>query len=334
MNDRGLQNYHTTFLVPVYNAENTIEETLDSIVKQSIHAPYQIIIIDDGSTDQSFEKIEMWGNKQRESSECQLLMLRQGRGGEAAAINAGLAQAQGEYVAWVESDVCLHEKWFVDVLQEFHDERCAGVGGLLLPAEDDPGLAKILGYEIAFKMQLDGEHVKHITSANAIYRREIFSQLGECTVHLGASSFDSEYNHRIRENGWLLKRNLKAIAWHHYKTGITDCFVRTFWYGFRRPNVKTQILYQADRWIGLLVLLSILVPLALLYAVFDPFWGLLIAAGGLFAHFFYGWILYYYFRYIPLLWSGFVFWVRNITFFMAYSLGGLGLLYTMWIRKQ
>ncbi len=314
------QEIQFTFIIPLFNSESTVEDTLESIIQQDINQSYQIIVVDDESTDRSVQIIEHWKQKHG-FGDSYLEIVQQKHAEEAAAINAGLKKAQGKFVIWLESDVILGPNWLSYLIKEFDDNHCGGAGGLLLPAKADPWLAKVLGYEIAFKMRCDGAEVKHITSANAIYRREIFSELGECKLHLGASSFDSEYNHRIREKGWILRRNTNALAWHHYKTRIWDCLVRTFWYGFRRPFVKTQVLYEADRWVGALVLLSMAAPLALIYCAIDFYWGLVLFLVVLFAHLIYGWIIYSYFHYLPLLCSGPVFMIRNITFFLAYCLG-------------
>ena len=69
------------------------------------------------------------------------------RGGEAAAMNAGLERASHPIVAWVESDVKIDSEWLNQLLIELEKESVAGAGGLLLPAETDSAVAKMFGYE-------------------------------------------------------------------------------------------------------------------------------------------------------------------------------------------
>lgn len=50
-----------TVIIPVYNSEATIEECINSVLHQSI-MPQQIIVVDDGSTDNSLDKINKFDN--------------------------------------------------------------------------------------------------------------------------------------------------------------------------------------------------------------------------------------------------------------------------------
>ena len=207
-----------------------------------------------------------------------------------------------------------------------------GAGGLLLPAEDDSAIARIFGYEVAYKIITNEEYPRHITSANAMYKRAVFEALGPCTRQLGESSFDSEYNSRILQQGWKLKVNKQALAWHHFKSGFTDCLRRTFWYGFRRPYVKSQVLYPADRWLGILVLFSsLLVPALCLLPIFPltMSWLVLLL---LVIHFLYSLSLFRYFKYRTLLIAFPLFLLRNSLFFYAYLSGWAN--YLLVDRKQ
>lgn len=87
-------------IVPVYNVEHYIEECLDSLLAQNLsEEEYEIICIDDGSTDRSGEIAERYGKLYR-----QIRIIRQKNGGLSKARNEGLKIAQGEYVCFVDSD--------------------------------------------------------------------------------------------------------------------------------------------------------------------------------------------------------------------------------------
>lgn len=84
-------------IVPVYNVELYIEECLDSIIKQS-YPELQIIVVDDGSTDASKQKVEPYLSDKR------VQFIEQVNTGLSGARNTGLEAAVGKYVLFVDSD--------------------------------------------------------------------------------------------------------------------------------------------------------------------------------------------------------------------------------------
>lgn len=87
-----------SIIVPVYNVEKYLEQCLDSIVAQS-HKNLEIILIDDGSTDQSGNICDRYANKDN-----RIKVIHQPNGGAASAKNSGLRIATGNYLAFVDSD--------------------------------------------------------------------------------------------------------------------------------------------------------------------------------------------------------------------------------------
>ncbi len=317
-----MNNEFVSFIVPAFNAQDSILQTLSSIGQQNHPAQKDVIIIDDGSTDQTHTLVIDWiNNNGHDYHDCSFRLIRQPNGGEAVAINRGLQESRAPYIAWVESDVILNQDWLGELLTELKKDNVAGAGGLLMPNEDEPAIAKIFGYEIAYKIMSNKENVKHITSANALYRREVFDQLGHCREELGESSFDSEYNQRIRDAGYALRFNSNAKAWHRYKTRLWDCVKRSWWYGFRRPYVSTQVLYPFDRWISVWVLASGLTLPAIILMPWQVSIAWLLVLFILIFHVGYSLFLYVAFRDRCLLVSAPVYWVRNAVFFYAYLCG-------------
>lgn len=87
-------------IVPIYNVENYIEECLDSLLDQNLsETEYEIICVDDGSTDRSGEIAEEY-----EKLHKQIRIIQQENGGLSRARNEGLKIAQGIYICFVDSD--------------------------------------------------------------------------------------------------------------------------------------------------------------------------------------------------------------------------------------
>lgn len=82
-------------IVPVYNGERYLRETLDSIAAQT-YQPIEIIVVDDGSTDRSAEIVA--------AHSAPIRYLRQANSGPTVARNLGISAACGEYCAFLDAD--------------------------------------------------------------------------------------------------------------------------------------------------------------------------------------------------------------------------------------
>lgn len=102
-------------IIPAYNAESFIEETLDSVVAQT-YRPIEIIIVDDGSADGTSEVIKKYTTDitdQTDSTDITVIYIHQQNSGPSAARNAGIMAASGEYVAFLDAD----DLWAADKLE-------------------------------------------------------------------------------------------------------------------------------------------------------------------------------------------------------------------------
>ena len=88
-------------IIPVYNAEESIEKCLDSIKNQTWKGEFEIIVINDGSADRSGEILE---NYRQKNPEMPIQLINQENGGVSKARNTGLKIAKGDYIALLDSD--------------------------------------------------------------------------------------------------------------------------------------------------------------------------------------------------------------------------------------
>lgn len=86
-----------SIILPVYNAEKYLNECIGSIVKQS-YDNYELIIINDGSSDQSEKIIKEYTNNAK------VKYVRQTNSGVASARNAAISMAIGKYIIFVDAD--------------------------------------------------------------------------------------------------------------------------------------------------------------------------------------------------------------------------------------
>ena len=93
------RNPKISVIIPVYNCERFVAETLDSVIAQSCQ-DWEIVMVDDGSTDRSKDIIQGYQEKFPEK----IKYYYQDNAGVAAARNTALKYAQGEYVAFLDAD--------------------------------------------------------------------------------------------------------------------------------------------------------------------------------------------------------------------------------------
>jgi glycosyltransferase involved in cell wall biosynthesis len=99
-------------IIPTYNGSRYIRETLDSVVAQE-HRPMEIIVVDDGSSDDTPGVVEAYAAAHSNgNAAASVRLIRQTRKGHPGARNTGLRAAQGEFFAFVDHD----DLWSLDKL--------------------------------------------------------------------------------------------------------------------------------------------------------------------------------------------------------------------------
>ena len=98
-----------TIIIPLYNKENFIESTLKSVLNQSF-IDFEILIINDGSTDKSEEKVLKF-------KDTRIHYFYKKNGGVSAARNFGIAKAQSDYITFIDAD----DYWYPNFLQEMFE---------------------------------------------------------------------------------------------------------------------------------------------------------------------------------------------------------------------
>ncbi len=109
-------------IVPLYNKERTIKRTIRSIQNQTF-ADWTVIVIDDGSTDNSSGKI-------RQINDERIKLIQQENTGPGAARNRGIAEATAEYIAFLDADDEWYPWYLENSVAAFNAEDVAFVGSM------------------------------------------------------------------------------------------------------------------------------------------------------------------------------------------------------------
>lgn len=126
-----------TLIIPIYNAEKYLCKTLDSVKKQTF-SNYEVLLIDDGSTDGSEEICKEFVKKDK-----RFKLLQKANGGVCSARNLGIENAQGEYIVFIDSDDIIEATLLADCIQKIQESK-----------------ADILLFGMRFDIEKEGEIIK------------------------------------------------------------------------------------------------------------------------------------------------------------------------------
>lgn len=101
-----------SIIIPIYNAEKYLEKCLDSVVNQTYNN-YELILVNDGSTDKSQKIIERFSKKYDN-----IIFFSQKNSGQSAARNFALSKAKGDYIIFLDADDYLDLK-LLEILNEY-----------------------------------------------------------------------------------------------------------------------------------------------------------------------------------------------------------------------
>ena len=89
---------NVTVIVPVYNVEKFIDKCVQSVIDQTM-TDIEVILVDDGSTDNSLARCREWANK-----DSRVKVYHQENQGVSVARNLGIEKSAGKYIAFIDSD--------------------------------------------------------------------------------------------------------------------------------------------------------------------------------------------------------------------------------------
>lgn len=166
-----------SIIIPVYRTQDTLQRCMESILHQSF-TDYELILVDDGSPDDCPLLCDEWAKKDRRIS-----VIHKANGGLSDARNAGIMQAKGEYITFVDSDDAIGK----DTLQALMDELIAHPDTDILeyPVMErigHPTKERLLtfipkDYDNAVDYWLNEQAYLHTYAWNKIYRRRLFDNI-------------------------------------------------------------------------------------------------------------------------------------------------------------
>lgn len=104
-------------IIPVYNGAKYLMEAIDSVLSQTF-TDFELLVVDDGSTDETWGLIQSYGSRVRG--------FRKLNGGVASALNLGIRESRGKWIAWLSHDDAFLPKKLVLPGRVWVTPRCSG----------------------------------------------------------------------------------------------------------------------------------------------------------------------------------------------------------------
>lgn len=114
----NLTKFDVSILIPVYNSELYLRECLNSVMNQITNYLFEVVIVDDGSTDNSSKILNEYKNKYNN-----IKLITQENKGIATARNVLLENADGEYISFVDSDDTVDKHFIQKMMTVINDEH-------------------------------------------------------------------------------------------------------------------------------------------------------------------------------------------------------------------
>lgn len=174
-------------VIPVYNVENYIEECLISVLKQSLKE-IEVVIVDDGSPDNSVELIKKYMN-----FDPRIKLVQKENGGLSSARNAGVHAATGEYIHFLDSDDYINEGMYDELYQYANTEKLDIVKSNLGFIDNVYPIKKpALPTKEVFNFQDCPSYLEFISPCAALYKREFLNSTA--LFPLGITYEDRPFN--------------------------------------------------------------------------------------------------------------------------------------------
>jgi glycosyltransferase involved in cell wall biosynthesis len=191
-----------SIITPTYNREQLVQTTIKSIQAQTF-TDWELIIVDDGSTDNTANAIQPFLQDPRIS------YVKKANSGQAASLNVGVSHAKGEFITFLDSDDEAYPEWLATVSHEIKEDTgiacsCAirkFMDGSII--EEDLGEFNLFGEKMLLKF----------TCGSLFIRKELFNAIGGYDADLRAN-IQTDLGYRLIDQ--IRKTNYQIVTIRKY----------------------------------------------------------------------------------------------------------------------
>ena len=227
-----------SFVIPVYNRPDEVDELLDSLCRQTVR-DFDVIIVEDGSSVTCRDVAERYDDR------LDIHYFAKANSGPGPSRNYGVERARGEYVIILDSDVVLPPDYLAAVREELAAAPTDAFGGPDRAHPDFTPMQKAINYAMTSffttggirggKKKMDKFYPR---SFNMGIRRSVYEELhGFSEMRFGE---DIDFSTRIFESGHTARLFPEAWVWHKRRTDLKKFFKQVHNSGIARINLEKR----------------------------------------------------------------------------------------------
>jgi GT2 family glycosyltransferase len=223
-----------TFVVPVHNGQRWLDEVLTAILAERGDRPFEVIAVDDGSSDGSAEFLSRWASSGR-------VQVLQGDGrGAAAALNIGICAAWNPTVCLVDQDVVIQPGWLERLVDALAEPGVAAAQGRYVTDRDAPIVARVMSLDLEQRYaSLTTPTTDHVCTGNSAYRADALRAVGLFDESFGYG-YDNDMSYRLAEAGWSLRFCAEATAVHRCRDSWRAYLRQQYGLGYGRLDLVAK----------------------------------------------------------------------------------------------
>jgi O-antigen biosynthesis protein len=230
-----------------YNSERTMEACLASL--EVLNYPdYEVIVVNDGSTDRTLEIAERFPY-------CRIIS--QPNKGLSVARNVGAEAATGEIVAYTDSDCVADPDWLTYLVGKMEASGLAACGGPNFPPPEDSLVPAAVAVSPGgpTHVLISDEVAEHIAGCNMAFRRDVLLELGGFDPVYRAAGDDVDICWRFQDAGHTIGFSAAAIVWHYRRNTVKAYLNQQRGYGKAEALVYAKHpfrfnLFGQAKWLG------------------------------------------------------------------------------------
>lgn len=212
-----------SIIIPNLNGEGWLKDCIDSCINQDFNEEYEIIIIDNGSTDKSIEIIKECAQRFPKLT----LIENKENTGFSYAVNQGIKLSKAEYAVLFNNDAFAQPDWMQQLVTVADsDEKIFSVGGLMIQhfnrdlADDAGDYVPLFGWTckrgdgLSKDRYNKQERIFSACGGAALYRKSILDKIGLFDENFFAYGEDVDIGWRANNRGYKNIYNPKAVCYH------------------------------------------------------------------------------------------------------------------------
>ena len=240
-------NMKISIVVPCYNEETNIKPCLESLVSQDYAHEFEIVVVDNNSTDDSLAIITELSRIYPT-----IRPIVEYKKGTAAVRNSGVLNARYDHLAFIDADCEAPKNWLSLLVENYESMKSKhaegiGVGGRNIAPENANPFIKaieiVLDTYFGSFSSIQGRQLKqavmipHLSLVNALYEKEKIKAIGGFDETLFSEAEDADINYRLSRAGYRFLYAPESFVWHKMRPSPKSWFKNMFRYGKGRARL-------------------------------------------------------------------------------------------------